>query len=318
MATPIGSNVINAISRRHILREVTDNIYGDALMFFRLSRANKKLIQGGTQIEAPLMYARMAAGGFYTGLDLLDVSPSDTVKNAAFDWRQAYVPVTFDGLSLIKIDSPEAIVNGIKMQFEQANLEMAEILDGGIWSDGVANVKSIDGLKGAVDDSTVLTTYGGLSRTTNTWWKSQIDTATAVMTLASLQSMFGKCRKGGRHPTIIVSTQANYDRYWNLVQVQQQFPSEPKAHDEQLAQAGFTNLLFSGVPWTVDEHVPANHIFFLNEDYIKFCVSPRGDFFMQDFQEPINQDAIVAKLMWAGNLLVQNVARQGKMTAVAA
>jgi hypothetical protein len=317
MATPIGANVVTAIARRHIIREIADNVYGDNVLFFRLNRANKKLIQGGTQIEVPLMYARMAAGGFYSGLDLLDISPSDTVKNAAFDWRQAYVPVTVDGLTLLKVDSPESVVNFIKMQFEQANLEMAENLGAGVWTDGSV-AKAIDGVVGAVDDGTELATYGGLSRTANVWWKSQVDTTTTILTLAAMQTMFGSTRKGGRHATLIVTTQANYDRLWNQQQVMQTHPTEPKGHDEQLAQAGFTNLLFNGVPVVVDEHVPADHMFFLNEDYIKFCVSPRGDFYMQDFQEPVNQDAMVAKLFWAGNLIFQNVARQGKLTALAA
>ena len=52
----------------------------------------------------------------------------------------------------------------------------------------------------------------------------------------------------------------------------------------------------------------------LNEDYIYWCVSPRGDMVMTDFQEGITQDAMVAKLLFAGNLIVTNRARQGKMT----
>jgi hypothetical protein len=56
----------------------------------------------------------------------------------------------------------------------------------------------------------------------------------------------------------------------------------------------------------------------LNEDYFEIVVSTRGDFHLQDFQTPTNQDAMTALLLWAGNLACTNVQRQGKFTAIAA
>lgn len=324
MATPIGTGVVTSIARRFILPEITDNIYNSNPIFFRINAANKKIVRGGTQIEAPLMYARFASGGPYSGFDLLNVIPSDTIKNAAFDWKQHYVNITVDGLTLIKTDSPEAIANFIELYFAQGEMEMAENLATGLWSDGVTNTKDVDGLKGGVDDGTVLGTYGGLSRTTNTWWKSQRDASTSTLTLAALNSMFGSCGNGGRHPTIIASRQGQYNRFWALNVVNQQFNTVPGGSDEQLAQAGFTNQLFNGVPWVVDSHVfdgpntSNSAIVMLNEDYIYWAVSPRADFYLEDFQTPVNQDAMVAKMLWAGNLVLTNVARQGVMTNISA
>lgn len=58
------------------------------------------------------------------------------------------------------------------------------------------------------------------------------------------------------------------------------------------------------------------HIYFLNEDFIHFAVSPRADFYLEDFQTPIQQDAMVAKMFWAGNLVINNCQLQGKMSAL--
>ena len=171
MATPLGTNVVNSLSRRYIVPTIYDNIYRSNVMFFRFIARNKKVIQGGTQIEIPLDYADLAAGGWYQGFDTLDISPSDTVKNAAFDWKQAWAPVTVDGLTLIKTDSPEAVVNFLTFYFEKAQAKMAEILGTGLWSDAVSNAKMIDGIRGAVDDGSVAATYAGLDRATATsWW----------------------------------------------------------------------------------------------------------------------------------------------------
>lgn len=323
MATPLGEDVVTSIARRWIMPTITDNVYNSNPFFFRLNAGNKRTLRGGTQLEVPLMYARMSNGGPYSGFDLLDTTPSDTVKNAAFDWRQQAVLVTVDGLTLIKTDSPDAIANLIELFFQQSQMEMAENLAVGVWSNGTTP-KQIDGLGAAVDNGGVAATYGGLTRASNAFWNSQVDSSTATLTMASLQSMFGAVSQGGRHPTLIVSRQEQYNRFWNLNQGAQRYPTGPAAQDEQLANAGFTNLLFNNVPWVVDSHVPDgpsssnSAIFMLNEDYFWLGVSPRADFYLEDFQTPVNQDAMVAKMLWAGNLLCSNVQRQGKMTNVAA
>lgn len=322
MATPIGTDVVTSLARRYIMPEIVDNIYRSNPLFFRLNAANKRIVQGGTQIEVPLMYRRFSSGGPYQGYDLLNVVPSDTVKNGAWDWRQHYVNVTVDGLTLIKTDSPESIANFIQFYFAQAEMEMADNLGTGLYADGITNPKEIDGLKGAIDDTTVLATYAGLARSSNTFLNSQVDTTTATLTLPALQSLFGRSSEGGRHITLLVSRQEQYNRYWALNEVSQNFPVQPGGHDEQLASAGFTNLLFNNVPWVVDSHVfdgpnaSNSAILGLNEDYLYWAVSPRADFYLEDFQTPVNQDAMVAKMLWAGNLIVPNTQRHFKMTGV--
>lgn len=333
MATPIGTNEINSISRRYIMPTLVDNIYQSNLLFFRLNARAKKVLQGGLQIEIPLVYTQFVNGGAYQGFDLLDVAPNDTVKNAAFDWKQAYVPVTVDGLTLIRADSPEAIVNFLSFYFENAQTELADILGKGVWS-SQTNLKQIDGIDASVDDgshawtgaaSTGVTaaTYGGLARASNTWWSGQVTAVGGALTLAVMQTAFGNATMGARHPTIIVTDQLRYNAYWALLQASQAFPVQPSAVDELLGQAGFTNLLFNNVPVCVDPHIPGNgvaaqgHMYFLNEDYLYLYVNPRADFTMKDFREPVNQDAMTSLILWAGNLCSSNNVRQLKLVTIA-
>ncbi len=319
MPTTIGTNTVTSIARRFIMPTVVDTVYGDNVLFYRLNRARKRLVQGGTQIDVPWMYARMAAGGPYRGYEVLNMVPSDTVKNGSFDWKQQYVPIVVDGLTMIQVDNADSVVNYLDLQFQQAQMEMADNLGTGVWSDG-SNPKQLDGLEAAVDDGGVAASYGNITRSGNTWLNSTDDSTTATMDLDSLHLNFMAAASGGRHPTLIASRVEQYNRYWSLVQANQDFPSQPGGHDEQLASAGFTNLLLNNVPWVVDSKVfdgpDANNsaVVFLNEDYLAYVVSSRADFYMEDFQTPVNQDAMVTKLLWAGNLICLNPARQSKMT----
>lgn len=320
MPTLIGTNAVNSLSRRHILPVIVDQVYNTNALFWRLNQANKKYISGGVHVEVPMMYAELTNGGPYQGYDLLDVAPNDTIKNGGWDIKQHYVPVTVDGLTLAKCNTPEAVVNLLKVQWEQARMQMASNLGDGLYSDTVTNTKEIDGLKGAVDAGSVATSYAGLVRSTNTWLNSQVDSSTATLTMASLRTMVSNCTVGGHSPTIILSRKEQYNRLWKLMQDQQRFITP----DQTMTNAGFQNISFDGIPWVLDSKVfdgPSasnSAILFLNEDVIQLACFSNTDFMMEDFQKPINQDAMTGRLTWYGNLMVLNTQVQGKMTNVSA
>jgi len=322
MVTPVGTDVITSLSRRYVMPRIVDNFYRSSPLFFRLNRA-RRVIPGGYQLEIPAMYKGLVGGGPYSGYGVISTSPSDTVKNLAFDWKQHEVPVVVSRLDLIRANSPDAIVNLLDFNFAQAEMQIAENLSVGVWSDGT-DPEEITGLEQAVDDGTVAATYGALPRATNSWLNSQVDSTTATLTLDSLQSMHGSTKEGGRSTSLIVSRQEQYDRYWSLLVANQSFPTTGARDEALYANGGFDNLLLNGTPWCVDNHVfdgpnaSNSAILFLNEDYIYFAVSPMADFYVQDFIQPANMDAYVSHILWAGNLMVGNTQRQGKMTAVAA
>lgn len=261
----------------------------------------------------------MNGGGWYRGYQLLTIAPSTTVQNATFTWKQAYQAVTVDGLTLLRADSPIAVADYLAVMFKQAEMQLADTLGAALWSHG-ATANQMTGMLLAVDNGTVASSYGGITTSGNSWWQSQIDSSTTVLALTKMQKLFGACQQGGRAPTIGFGTQTAYNWYWNVLYQYQQFPVQPQGKTMQLAQAGFENLLFNGMPILVDSHIPTTgtygKLFFFNEDYITMIVATRAQFKIEDFQTPVNQDAMTSKLLWAGNVVCANRARQGKFTAL--
>jgi len=318
----IGTNTITSIARHFIMPQITDQIYNSNVLLHRIMKGNKRMVQGGTHIEVPLMYSRFGSGGAYSGYDVFDTTPHDTVKNATFNWKQHQVTWSVDGLTMLKADSPLAIANFLTLQSQQAYMEMAENLAVGLFSDGTTDTKDIDGLDGLQGVSSTFgnQNYGGLDRTANSFWDASMVTGADAMDNAMLMTSFTGASRGGQHPTIIVSGQDQWNRFWALGQSATsvvQNVREPQGHDELLQSAGFTNLLFNTVPWVADSHVNAGSettntvVHMLNENFLHWVVSPRADFYLKPFQEPHNQDAMVASLLWAGNLVCSNPDAQG-------
>ena len=322
MATPIwGTNTLTSLSNRYLMPYITDVVFTSSPLTFRFKARNKLVIKGGLWIEVPWMYAKPNSGGWYSGPEILQTIPFDVVQDGSLPWAQLYNNVTVDGLTLNQAESDEKAMDYLTAQFEMAKLDWLDNLAYGFWSDGT-NTKEMVGLLAAVDNGTVAPTYAGLTRSSNTWLESQEDSSTTTMSLNALSNLFSSCTTGGRAPTLIIGTRANYIRYQNLNVTIQQFPTAPGMRDQQFAAAGFDHLVFNNVPWLVDDHIPTTgtegNLFFLNEEYFTFIVGKGGNFVVEDFVKPPNQDAMTAVMKLYCQLVCSNPQRQGKFTALAA
>lgn len=316
----VGTNMLTSLVRHFIVPKVFDNAYlkNNALLF-RLISSGKRVVQGGSQIEVPLQYRQLTVGGSYSGLQLLDVQLEDTVQNGFVNWKQYYTTISIDGRTLNISDSPLAIANILRIRGQEAYMKMGELLAGGIFNDGIVDPLGIDGFGAIIGDSN---SYAGIDRSTETWWQATIDSATTTLTLDAMRGLFGEATVGASHPTIWFGNGANYNRLYalNLSTAGNEisYVRQPGGHDETLAQAGFTNLIFENVPFIREDNMVDTDIFALNENFFELAVSHRSDFYMSPFIESGNQDGYVAKLLWMGNLYTGNSKTQAAFDALAA
>ena len=187
-----------------------------------------------------------------------------------------------------------------------------------VYGDGTGNSgKDILGLVAAVDDSTNVTTYGGLSRATFTNWRGTLTAQSGSLSIANLAADFDAAQVGNDTPTLIVTTPAVFTIYEALLTptVSHQFSMNDfrmtgegmaKVGGTLAANQGFRALTFRGVPVVADEKATSGNIFTLNENHLTWWNIPqpagfgrtenRG-FGWTGWKEPVNQDAVTGQLL---------------------
>lgn len=198
------------------------------------------------------------------------------------------------------------------MTTRSKNVEMtiSENLDTMYLSDGTGNGgKDFLGLKALVGTGDL----GGITVSTNTWWKSDVNSSSEAMSAYALPGMsksFNNASEGNDHPTHILTYQAGFEGFEKLL--------TPSARylDPSMADAGFQNLLFKGVPITYDEYVDTGYMYFLNMDYIDFYKLNNVWFTPSDFVTPANQDVRYKYLKLYGQLAISNRKRQSLKTGL--
>ena len=306
MALTIGQ--LSAITRIHHVPKLVDNIFDSNALLSRMKKGGSyQSWGGGTTIEVPLAYVANSAGGWFDGLDTLDTTDNDAFTAASYSWAHAYENITISDSDQIKNSGDAKVVDLIGAKTQWAEQSLKDILGTGLYNDGTTT-NAIVGLDAAANSTT--NTYGGINRSTNSWWNPQIDSTTTSLSLPKMTSMYGDCRIDNDMPTILVSTQDIWDSFHGLLQPQERFS------DSDTASAGFKSLLFMGTPYIVDSHSPTDSLWFLNEKYMMLKYHPDKNFSFEPFRRPVNQAGSFAKIFWSGQFCLNNARMQGVMNAL--
>lgn len=281
---------ISAVTRRYFLPKMADNIFVGTPELRRAKEKCEKLIDGGTQIVCPLEYAE---GNFqwYSGSETISTADTDTFTSAKFEWRQAAAPITISRLDELKNMGQAQVIDFVKAKVKSAEKTIRQNMSEAWFNAGtVANVPH--GFRSFISTSN---TFGGISQTSNSWWAGQVDSSTTTLGMTALETLFMQCSEDTEQPTVAYTTKALYSKYWGLLQPQQRFV------DEASAKAGFTSLMFNGIPVLACSNAPSGYWFFVNENYIHLFAHKSENMKMDDFERPRNQNVKSAMIFWAGN-----------------
>lgn len=296
---------LTSTTQRYIMPVLQDNIFNSNPALQRLKKKSYQSLAGGTKAVVPVLYATTGSAQRQTS-DNLNVSSNNQISSAEFEWKRYSASIVVSGLEEIKNAGDAAVINLVTARSQAAEKSLSDLLGTDLFSDGTTS-GSLIGFQLMVDSTG---TYGIIARGSNSWWAAQEDGTTSNLSLAKMQSLFGDCTVDSDRPTVIYTYQNAYDDIYGLIQPQQRYG------DEETVKAGFTSILWNGIPVIVDSHVTSTsgsgELYMLNENYLGMKYHPKRNFVLTPFQQPVNEDASYAHVMWAGLLWGNNCRMQGK------
>lgn len=295
-----------------ILPDVEDNIFTSKPLLFALTNfGSVETLDGGTQIEQPLMYAELRNQGSYSGADTFRTEEDEGHTMAVYDWKQYYAMLRLKNIDLAKNSGASAVLRIVDNELKRAELSISESLDEIFCGDGTGNGgKDFTGLKKLVSATT---SYGGIDPTAggNDWWQSDVTPSVGnLSTFDSVREMYLTTSEGNDFITNIFTTQDLYAQMDKLFEDRQRFG------DPSMANQGFETIMFHSAPIAFDRNIDSGYIYGLNLKYITLYKLGNNWFRMSDWQEPINQDIRLKKILLYGELACSNRKRQGLLTGV--
>jgi hypothetical protein len=299
---------------------IADNVETHNPLLARLRRkGNNRPADGGVKILENLAYAENSTVKWYSGLEALDVSQSDILTSANFDWKQLNTNVVISGLEQIQNASEQQMHNLLESRIVVAEKTMRNSVATALFNSNTENSgKSIGGLQHLVADLPTSGTVGGIDASAQTWWRNQYyDFSAETVTASSstithaMNLVYINTERNGDHLDMFVGGSTYFSYYLESLQANQRFMSE------DTAGTGFKSLKFWGGAADVfhDSNCSGTRMYGLNTDYIHYRPSSSRNFTRANQKVSINQDAIVVPMFWAGNMTISNRSLQAAIVA---
>lgn len=312
------SELVSTTFRKH-RKDVKDNFSKHNALCRRLySKGQYRTEDGGLTIVEPLDYQANGTYQRYSDWDVLNVSQSEVLSSAEFQWRQIALHVAASGREL-RINSGDSRIIGLaKARIKNAMRTFKNNFSADLYSDGTLT-NQINGLQALVADAGT-GTVGGIDSSVWPFWQNVVQSAAAplqgggAVTVSAttieggiMLPLYLELTRGDDQTDLIVASNDWYS-FFESSQV-----SLKRYVDEDMAKAGFENLRYKKATVIFDggSGIPTAHMYFLNTDYLSLVVHEDADLDTLEDAKPTYQDGSITPILWMGNLTVSYRRGQG-------
>jgi len=279
------------VTRRAFIPKLVVQLYNSTPLLAALIANSQQASGGVSSVTVPVQGAQFvnAQWSDYSG-SFAQPSVQQGAYNAEFNLKLMITPVPFLGMEGA-VQQDAAIIPLIEARMNDATNVMMDAMATSLYQN-YTNTQQFIGLPGAIDDGTNLVTYGNISRTNYTWWKSKVYNAGNVNPTRQniLQYISGTVKNGAEVPSFGVCGFGTWTLLAQDFVGQEQYVITPGSGfdgDNNGPQAAFRALMVAGVPIYPDPYCPEGLVYFVNTNYLNLYIHEQGSFVFTGFESTL-------------------------------
>jgi hypothetical protein len=284
-------NELTYVTRRAFIPKLVVQIYNSTPLMAALI-ANSQTASGGvSSVTVPVQGSQFvnAQWSDYSG-SFAQPSVQQGAYQAEFNLKLLVSPVPFLGMEGA-VQQDYAIIPLIEARMNDATNVMMDSMATALYNN-TSNNQQFIGLPAAVDDGTGTATYGNISRSSNTWWKSKQYAAGSVNPTRQnvLQYISGTVKNGAEVPTFGVCGFGTWTLLAQDYVGQESYMITPGSGfdgDANGPQAAFRALMVAGVPIYPDPYCPEGTLYLLNTNYLSLYIHEQASFAFTGFESTL-------------------------------
>src|SRR3990172_1178878 len=273
-------------------------------------KGNTKPADGGSEILENVLFAESAAGGWYSGSEVLSTSDTDVLTSANFAWKQHYALITMNGLEITQNKGKAKMHSLIDGKLSAADAKMKKGIGAALaYANTESAGKAIGGMQHLIADDPTTGTVGGIdaSVSTNSWWRNYVfDFSVNSLTpgtatiLTALNTSFLNTNRGTEKVDLVLGGTTYFGYFEGALQANQRFM------DAELGKAGLDAYRYKTAMVMHDPNFSATRMYGINTSTVLFRPDPDRNFTQGDKVKPVNQDMFAVPMWWTGNLTIRS------------
>lgn len=291
---------LESVSTPFYDKEIMSQVYDESAFFYKLKKNNSIVTDGGTEIRFPIRYQELAQAEAVDPRAQILYQQKATRTSGKLDWKYYKVDTMIQWDEQVQNSGKEQIINLMADKAEEIKDDLYEKFADDLFTTSQAT-KSFSGLITIVDTGT---TYADIAVADAASWAAAVEDSTTTRLIlygsGSLSYNINTSTFGRNKPSLIITTRNLKSKAESLLQPQERFV------DKDLADGGFNNVQFLGIPIVGDSHCPTGYMYGLDMDKFELRVHKDFNFKTEpwsDLKQAGFPNAQVKVMFWVGNLV---------------
>ena len=285
-------NELTYVTRRAFIPKLVVQIYNSTPLMAALIANSQSATGGVSQVTVPVQGSQFvnAQWSDYSG-SFAQPAVQQGAYNAEFNLKLMICPVPFLGMEGA-VQQDYAVIPLIEARMNDATNVMMDAMAYSLYNN-TSNNQQFIGLPAAVSSSNPSAgNYGGIDRSTYSWWQSKQYAAGSVNPTRQnvLQYISGTVKYGAEVPSFGVCGFGTWTLLAQDYVGQEQYvitPGHGFDGDANGPQAAFRALMVAGVPIYPDPYCPEGTLYLLNSNYMSLYIHEQGSFVFTGFESTL-------------------------------
>lgn len=315
MAGGIAPNVnVTTTTNQYLAPFWVDQVLRDNYFFGKVMAKTKKW--NGAQMLFPIKYQKGVASVAFNGFDLLPISQQPVSVNMTFYPSFIATNVALAGSDLSINQTQMETLRLIKVTMESRAQDAADDVGNFLQGDGTSfGGKAPNGLANTVDNGTVASSYGGLTRASYSGLSATVTASGGTISLSKVRTLWNSIADGPVKPNFIITDYTTWGYFEQLQTPYQRNNADfVKPGPQTASTSGYDSQMWDGMLISRDKKVTTGYFYMLNLDYLNWYglkwwegerVSPKA----KDVEGNVYEDKLYAPgdaFTWTGLIKAYN------------
>lgn len=298
--------VIHALLDRSRRKLIMASVKSNALVAWLFATDRVEVENGGANITNPLIFGRNPNIASYQYYDAVPVAQTNEFNTAGYGWSRV-------AGSLIISDQEDDENTGnsslFKILTEKMNVLEESIQEKfGTYFYGSGVGTDPNGLAVAIPDDPTVGTFGGISRATETQWRTSAYQFSGALDPTNIEEAFDDIlmdlKLRGEKPDLILVGRNISRIYRQAVRDKIMINIADTKGGKAMYDLGFEGWKHNGITSLYDENCGVNRAYFINSKYLRLHILKGVNMKVKNLVAPWNVDAIGRRVVWQGQLCV--------------
>lgn len=264
-----GNTQITTTTNQYLAPKVIDQILRDNEFFGEVMAATEDMKSRreyrGSQMLFPMKYQKGTSSVAFNGFDVLPITQTQTRVNMTFFPTFVAANVALAGTDLSVNDTADQILDLMQVEMTSRGQDLADDYGNLLYGTGAG--KNPDGLGNIVDDGSIASSYGGLSRTTYAGLNATVTASGGTISLLKIRQLWNAVTDGSVQPTNALTDYTTWSFVEQLMLPFLRMTAQATVSGTREAlrgDSGFKSLEWDGIKIHRDKKCPSGTFFMLN------------------------------------------------------